>query len=346
MALCVFWAQSSNCNTTSLIDIVITLRAQINLGVDDVEQIELIFNAERLPRRPYCSDDLRAGLSIRAFESAIRKKYIQVNPPQLFFWLVLDVDRPAGALAWEQPMLPMPNFAVTNKQNGHAHLFYGLAAPVLTTEAARQAPLRYLNSIKNAYTDLAKADRAYAGLTSKNPFSPSWGLLQGHTRLFDMAELGEYVPDLSRYSGSAKSEDQAGIGRNVAVFELVRKWSYREIRLFRGAGRLHFNVWSEHVLNRVLTINGDFPEPLPFSECKAIAKSIAKWVWARDPAAEQSFKIKQAARGQQGGLAKGRASEEKRATARLMAAKGVVQSVIANELGVTRETVNRWLKRV
>ena len=131
-------------------------------------QLELIFNENRLPKAPYCTDNL-GNLSIRRLKSAVNRRYIQVNPPKLFFWLCLDVDRPAGALAWEDCNLPSPNFATTNPENGHAHLVYGLSAPVLTTEAAREAPLRYLNAIRTAYTAITGADQGYTGLITKTP---------------------------------------------------------------------------------------------------------------------------------------------------------------------------------
>lgn len=260
------------------------------------------------------------------------------------FWLCLDVDRPGAALAWEDANLPSPNFATINPVNSHAHLVWGLSAPVLTTEAAREAPLRYLNSIRNAYTALTGADQGYTGLITKNPLHGHWRTLYGHGHLYDLAELAEYVPDLNKYTDRTSLPEQVGIGRNVGLFEQVRKWSYREIRLFRGAGRSHFDVWHSHVLAQVEKRNNDFTEPLGYSEVKAIAKSIAKWVWARDPHVEQQFSQKQAYRGAIGGIAKGKANEDKRASARLMASKGMTQQAISIELEVHRNTVANWLK--
>lgn len=308
-----------------------------------------LFNDTRLPRRPYCSDDPDHGLKIRQLKTALRRKHIQLNPPKLFFWLALDVDRPGGGLAWEDAYLPCPNWSTVNPENGHAHLVWGLEAPVLTTEAARAAPLRYLDSIRRAYTDLARADKGYAGLVSKNPTHGAWRTFWGHAHLFDLGELAEYVPDLNRYSRRSGEEiERVGIGRNVSLFETVRHWSYKEIRLFRGAGRRHFDVWHEHVRSEVEKRNGDFTDPLPYSEIKSIAKSIAKWTWQQDPAAEAKFKKRQSERGQKGGIASGAAraaaNENKRATARIMASKGMTQRAIAKELGVSVGSVNAWVR--
>jgi hypothetical protein len=51
-----------------------------------------LFN-ERLPHKPYFSDDLHFGVRIAGKERAILAKYIQFNQPHAMFWLGFDVDR-------------------------------------------------------------------------------------------------------------------------------------------------------------------------------------------------------------------------------------------------------------
>lgn len=263
-------------------------------------QLDLILTPDRLPKKPYCTDAL-GSLKIRQLERALKSRYIQVNPPHLFFWLALDIDRPGGGLAWEEPMLPCPNFSTVNRENGHAHLLWGLSAPVLTTEAAREAPLRYLNAIKTAYTELTGADRGFAGLITKNPLHEHWRVLKGHNHLFDLHELAEAVPNLNKFMINGNIE-QVGIGRNVSIFDTTRLWAYTAIRLYRGEGRKHFEVWHTEVLEYVLKHNEEFKDPLQYNEAKAIAKSIAKWVWNQDPYAQEKFSKSQAFRGRIGGL--------------------------------------------
>ena len=59
------------------------------------------------------------------------------------------------------------------------------------------------------------------------------------------------------------------------------------------------------------------------------------------------IKARQSAKGQKGGKASGiarmAANEDKRSTARLMAARGMTQKSIANELGVSDRTIRNWL---
>lgn len=57
-----------------------------------------LFN-DRLPRKPYFSDDLHFGVRIAGKERSILAKYIQFNLPHAISWLGFDVDR-VGAAAF------------------------------------------------------------------------------------------------------------------------------------------------------------------------------------------------------------------------------------------------------
>ena len=46
---------------------------------------------ERLPRRPYCTDDLSSGLLIRPQATALAYRHIQHNPPPHVSCIVFDV---------------------------------------------------------------------------------------------------------------------------------------------------------------------------------------------------------------------------------------------------------------
>ena len=56
-----------------------------------------------------------------------------------------------GLWAWELAELPPPSWVAINRENAHAHLVYGLSAPVLVDHmSARDAPMRYLAAIESA----------------------------------------------------------------------------------------------------------------------------------------------------------------------------------------------------
>ena len=57
------------------------------------QAIQLDLFRERLPAKPYHTDDLRARLQVRSAERAALARYIQPNGPTHRYWLVYDVDR-------------------------------------------------------------------------------------------------------------------------------------------------------------------------------------------------------------------------------------------------------------
>ncbi len=311
-------------------------------------QLEL-FNTHT-PSHLYCGDDKMAQM-IRIKRIALKYPYISVNPPKLKLWLPFDIDANQGGLAWESAELAMPNVSVVNRENGHAHLLYGLEAPVATSEIARIAPLRYLAAVERAY--LAKlepygGDSGFAGLMVKNPTHTHWKAFWGRLSFWSLEEMAEYV-DLDRYTPKNISDKKiafTGVNRNVTLFNYLGpegKWSYSAVWRYRGE---RYEVWYQAVLNKALEMNGEFPVPMQYSEIKAIAQSVAKWVWQRDKVMHQKFLDRQSFKGKRSGEARLLASEDKRATARLMHAKGIKQQTIAEELSVSRMTIHRWVSDV
>ncbi|EON0894978.1 replication initiation protein, partial [Escherichia coli] len=62
-------------------------------------QLELF--RERLPRKPYYSDELTTGLRIADVARALGARYIQPNGPTHRHWIVFDVDHAAATLSWD-----------------------------------------------------------------------------------------------------------------------------------------------------------------------------------------------------------------------------------------------------
>jgi hypothetical protein len=287
-------------------------------SVSSQDQLDLFGSADRLPRRPYCSDDLEQGLRIRSLAQALTRPYIQVNPPHLRIWSIFDVDRPGAGLAWEDANLPPPAWAAVNRENAHAHLVWGLAAPVLVDSPdMRQGPLRYLCAVESAFRAKLDADSGYSGLITKNPAHPLWRVLRGPRLIYELGELAEWV-DLPRHLPRRKPE-QIGLGRNVTLFDWLRQYAYRQVRHYKGDVR-NFVLWQSHLNNKALLRNGDFLHPLDPREVWHIAKSVSKWTWRRFDieASDRRFRDLQAHRGTLSGEARRAASEDKRAGARLM----------------------------
>lgn len=250
-----------------------------------------IFQA-RLPRRPYCSDDLSSGLVIRPAATALRHRHLQPNAPLEVAWLVFDLDYPGAAFAWEKPGLPPPTLTVVNPENAHAHLFYGLTTPVGMSDAARDAPIRYAAALQATLLAKLCADPGYAGLIAKNPFHDAWRALWVQ-HLYDLGELAEYV-DLRK---PPPQREVLGLGRNCSLFDELRAWAYQWVREYKRNDST-VEQWHRAVLGRAEKLNA-FTVPLSFTEVKAVARSVAKWTWRNF--SDESFSAVQSARGKRGG---------------------------------------------
>lgn len=315
--------------------------------MESIQQLELFTN--RLPAKPYCTDDLHRGLRIRSVKHAVRAKYIQANPPWLRAWLIFDVDRPGGAFAWDDALLPEPSWTATNPENGHAHISWGLDVPVLLGAHDRQAPMRLLVAIESAMAVKLEADLNYSGLITKNPSHAYWIVLWG-LGVYDLALLAEYL-DLDKYTpkrATTRELESTGLGRNVSTFDHLRYLAYREVRGWRKAGGKGAYVqWLNYLYHQALDYtHAEHPTPLDHREVHWIAKSVSHWTWTKFDvhASDRRFSAKQAARGRKSGESRRNAAEDKRASARLMRKKGMSTRAIADELGINQSTVVRWLK--
>ena len=303
------------------------------------QQLDLF--SERLPRKPYCSDDGTASL-IRTREHALKRRYIQPNPPTLVFWLLFDLDEEAGWARWaaEDAAVAPPNYCVLDGTKGTGHLYYGLEVPVCRSDAGRVAPLRFLAAVEGAYRDALGADASYGGLIAKNPHHPDWHTEQLADQLYDLTALVEY-PGVGEINKRPETDRRHrldyGAGRNVTLFERLRQWSYRRVLDYKreGAG---YGEWWAAVAAQALKLN-DFPTPLPVAEVKATTKSVAKWTW-RHFSPEQ-FSAVQSVRGSRKGKAR---RDELRPQAAALDAQGYSQRQIALQLGVDQGTVSRWLR--
>lgn len=312
--------------------------------------------ADRFPMRPFVSDELEHGTVIRPLDHAVRYRYVQYDPPSHTHLLVFDVDRSGAATAWRDATLPPPTWIATNPDNAHAHLVYALRAPVCTSDAARQKPLAYLAAIEHAYTVALGADPGFSGVLTKNPVheGQSWLIEWVTPEPYDMRDLAQHVELLSPWDMQALQKARktladvklSSLGRKMATFEHVRHWSYRAVSAYWDLG---FDAWTEAVRNAVSDVNENFNPALPESHQRAIAKSIAKWVWARFTPSSKAALVAnthtpavQALHGRQKG-AKKREQSMTEALQRLAAGESLRS--IAQSLGVTAPTILNWKKR-
>ena len=248
---------------------------------------------QNLPNKPYCTDE--PGYTfINPKPIAIKKRYLQHNPPCMVVYLVFDIDRSDAAMAWFDAGLPLPTWTAQNPANGHAHIGYELKAPVPTTRAAKQKIVEYLAKIEAGMARKLGADVGYSGLLTKNPCHIHWRTTIWTDEKYELNYLADFV-DLLPLS---KKEQSEGLGRNCTMFDIVRKWAYKAIREHRGSS---FDTWLAEVLKEAVNVNSAFTKPLGYSEVKATSKSIAKYCWKNDAYCYHEFIQRQIYKGKLGG---------------------------------------------
>lgn len=185
------------------------------------------------PPNPYCSDDLQTGVLIRNRTLALRYKHIQLNTPMMTAWLPFDVDHEDAFEAWEVGNLPAPNIVAVNLENGHAHLSWHLKHPVPLTPAARNKPIQFAQAVERGMRLRMNADPSYGGLLTKNPWNNSWRTQWLVPNSYLLDELaGWLTPAEMRYR--PKTAEQFGwLGRNSAIFEIVRHIAYKKVLEFK-----------------------------------------------------------------------------------------------------------------
>jgi hypothetical protein len=229
---------------------------------------------------------------------------------------------------------------MVNPDNGHAHLLYGLEKPVHSYNEAKPKPQRYLAAIDCALCDKLRADPGYSKLLCKNPLHDRWIVLTPRTELYDLAELADYV-DLSKYKDARRRLPMTGLGRNCTLFEVLRLWSYR----VRRQPWLTEDYFREAVLGHALAINAGFNPPLPHSEVRATARSVARWTWRRMSA--EGFQARQSRLSRLAAIDRTERALERRA--RILEAveqcPELTQEDIAALCGVSRMTVYNHTRR-
>ena len=304
--------------------------------------ISHIFN--ELPRKPYCMDEKPGYMQIRSRASALEKPYIQVNPPLMTIFLIFDVDKKEdSAFAWFDANLPEPFWSSQNLVNGHCHHCYKLEIPVCTSELGSLKAIKYLKSIYYAYALKMGADISYSHLITKNPVHQKWRTTYWTKEAYTLGYLADFV-DLPKKL--PKKLEVVGFGRNVTMFEKGRHWAYKAIRDYMHHNSSH--EWERAVRAQMEAINNGFEQPLPYSEVKATAKSIAQWVWQRFSYGNFSeIQAKRGAKGgKKGGAVRSAQYQPKRIEAARLKADGINNFQIAKQLGVSRMTVIRWFKGV
>jgi hypothetical protein len=166
-------------------------------------------------------------------------------------------------------------------------------------------------------------------------------VVESRRDFYDLGELADYLDVPTKLPSHAKV---LGLGRNCTLFDSGRKWAYKQVLKFRVTGDRE--GFYEAVRCALEDMN-DFPDPLPNSEVKQIAKSISKWTWTKYTKqwSDGQFSAIQSHRAKQGkGVSRYRHTPETRAEAVLMLSEGATQAQVAEHFGVSQKTISKWQK--
>jgi len=287
-----------------------------------------------LSKKPYCGNDLkRYGLKVRNREHALRHKYIQPNQPNSTQWLLFDIDyRVTVETITEDLLLPTPTIFIQNPKNQHAHVAYRLNTPIHYNKTSSKKPIEFLDRVQAGMERALRADASFAKLIIKNPTHQAWRTTWGNVA-YDLDEFCDYCEVPLKIVAQ-----DAGEGRNCTLFETLRKWAYRAIR----QGWPDFEQWLIACEVRADGINKGFDKPLPWSEVKGTAKSVAKYTHKRF--SEGAFSAIQSARQAKSVEARIVKTQDKREQAIELKKGGMTVREISELLSVGKSTVARWCK--
>jgi hypothetical protein len=305
------------------------------------EQLKLF--QDKLPKRPYATDDFTAGLRILPRQQAIQSKYIQPNHPVFRVWILIDVDRPGAGIDWYDRDAPAPNIVAINPANGHAHLFYGLEFPIYADPLkGSEKALRYAAAVEYGLVKLLDADFGYSGLMAKNPLHEHWMVHTFEQWLYDLEWLADYV-DLPTYADRRRKMPEYGLGRNVTLFKRLRQWAYYEVKRYWGSA---FDEFYNAVKVQAEERNTEFSTPMWRSEVRHIARSVSKWVWKHFTPEQFSRIQRERNRRRREQQREEKAARQQQVLQFMQDNPGASQSAAAKALGINQSTVSRYASAI
>lgn len=233
---------------------------------------------ELLPTNPLAADVFADGLRRMPRDEALQHANIEFNSDRQIRWLNFDIDQQDAYDALDRANLPAPNIFVQNRGNGHAHALYALDGFIGLTDASRVAPIKLAATVQRGMTRRLGADWRYVNRFAKNPLSERWAASFMAPSPYHLTDLLAALDKLD-YRRPPECIDMTGLGRNCDLFDIVRVWAYSRVR--DAKGRLTPEQWREAVFAEVALHNLGFGVPLPYSETRQIAKSIAGWTWRK-----------------------------------------------------------------
>lgn len=228
-----------------------------------------------LPKRQRVAEQLGSnGKSWIEYSSyAATRPYISLNDPCVakVEWLAIDVDHDG----YDQfpGSLPKPKWTTITRESGRHHHVWRLKTPVLMGEQARRKPMALLAAVQTALTHHLDGDPCFNNVLTKNPWSENWSTIWWGGADVDLMDFGDWLlpkgVKLIAANGNAtpKASTSRGYGRNVDLFDHVRRWAYKR-----------WDGDREQVYAVAHAFNAQFAEPLKTPEVNGVAKSVCRFM--------------------------------------------------------------------
>lgn len=233
-----------------------------------VGSLENVF-LNNLARTPAATNFFTEGVFPRAREKALAYRNIQLNKITEIGALSFDIDSPNGLYNFYDNNCIAPNIVTINPENNHAHYIYLLKAPVYITENARKKPIELLRAIDRGMTEKLHADRYYNKRLTKNPLHPDWTTYSIEEKAYSLDDLADNFDLIWSKKQELEADDQ---GRNVALFNELRFWAYKQVDRYRG----NYEAFHSAVFAMAAKLNTDL---LPEPEVRYLSKSVAHWTY-------------------------------------------------------------------
>ena len=259
----------------------------------DLEEGHALFREVWMPKWPYATEHLTDGIHRHTRDNALSMPLIQANGSRMVSLLVVDIDRRDALLRVlsSHGSHPEPFFVIQNNSNGHAHAAWLLCEPVTKTDAGHVKPIHFATACTEGLRRAVGGDRAYSGLMMKNPQHDMWSTQYVTDHAYELAEirslLGDNMPERNWTRTRAFRENPTALGRNCALFDLLRQWCYSPsvMRLYlpsHDSDGLEAALVAEAMqLNNTFIATEYGPGPLGQQEVQRIALSIHKWTTRR-----------------------------------------------------------------
>lgn len=227
-----------------------------------------------LPEKPYYAKGKDKGLKIASKEVALKNPYIQFNSPFVKNFMVFDIDKQDSSTVFLDTGL-IPNFMITNKENGHSHYYYLLEKGVYFTKNSKKTIQNWYNNIYKSLCYKLDADISFSGLIAKNPFykCDGWQTVELTSHLYTLDELSGFCD--FEYLEKTNPNKFFELGRNCSLFDCLRFFAYKEIRKLKYDYQSFWNSCKQFIQRA----NKHFSNPLSQNEIKHILKSVCNWVY-------------------------------------------------------------------